>query len=172
MAGSTGQQDFFGTLSILRLLVRRVSGGQCFGSPRKDKSMRFMCLYKPAKQEGVRPTEHEMAEMGKLIDEMFKAGVLLATEGCQPSSKGARVRLAGGTFSVTDGPFIETKELIAGFALIQVKSKEEAIAWTKRFLEVAGDGESEIRLLHEAADFAPCESKGHERDSREQLART
>ena len=92
--------------------------------------------------------------MGQLIEEMTKAGVLLSTEGCQPSSKGARVRLSTGKVTVTDGPFAETKELIGGFAIIQTKSKEEAIEWTKRFLNVAGDGESEIRLLHEAADFA------------------
>ena len=96
--------------------------------------------------------------MGKLIDEMTKAGVLLSTEGCQPSSKGARVRLSGGRIAVTDGPFTEAKELIGGFAIIQAKSKAEAIEWTKRFLEVAGDGESEIRQLHEASDFAPVTS--------------
>ena len=73
--------------------------------------------------------------MGKLIGDMHKAGVLLAAEGCLPSSKGSRVRLDGGKFSVTDGPFPETKELIAGFALLQVKSKPEAIEWTKRFLD-------------------------------------
>jgi len=112
-------------------------------------------LYKPAKKEGVPPSQHEMAEMGKLIDEMTKAGVLLATEGCQPSSKGARVRLSGGRITVTDGPFTETKELVAGFAMIKVKSKDEAIEWTRRFLNVAGDGESEIREVHEASDFAP-----------------
>ena len=116
--------------------------------------MRFLCLYKPDKKEGVPPSQHEMAEMGTLIDEMTKAGVLLATEGCQPSSKGARVRLSGGKVTVTDGPFTETKELVAGFAMIQVKSKDEAIEWTKRFLNVAGDGESEIRQVHEASDFA------------------
>jgi hypothetical protein len=116
--------------------------------------MRFLCVYKPAKNEGTLPTQQEMAEMGKLIEEMTKAGVLLSTEGCAPSAQGARVRLAGGKFSVTDGPFTEAKELIAGFALIQVKSKAEAIEWTRRFLKVAGDGESEIRLLHEPSDFA------------------
>jgi hypothetical protein len=117
--------------------------------------MRFLCLYKPAKAEGTAPTQEEMAEMGKLIDDMVKAGVLISTEGCQPSSRGARIRRSGGKFTVTDGPFTETKELIAGFAVIQVKSKEEAIEWTKRFLEVAGDGESEIRQVHEASDFPP-----------------
>jgi len=106
-----------------------------------------------------------MAAMGQLIDEMTKAGVLLATEGCQSSAKGARVRLADGTITVTDGPFTESKELIGGFAIIQVKSKEEAVEWTRRFLRVAGDGESEIRLLHEAADFAPptAQAVGHAR---------
>jgi len=81
------------------------------------------------------------------MEEMTKAGVLLATEGCQPSSKGARVRISSGKFTVTDGPFPETKELIAGFALIQAKSKEEAIEWGKRFLKVMGEGETEIREL-------------------------
>jgi hypothetical protein len=91
-----------------------------------------------------------MATMGKLIGDMAKAGVLLATEGCLPSSKGSRVRIhGGGKFTVTDGPFPETKELIAGFALLQVKSKAEAIEWTKRFLTAAGEGESEIRQLHD-----------------------
>jgi hypothetical protein len=114
--------------------------------------MRFMCLYKTAQPEGVPPTQQEMADMGKLIEEMTKAGVLLATEGCQPSAKGARVRLTNGKITVTDGPFTESKELVAGFALIEANSMEEAIAWTGRFLHVAGDGETEIRVLHEAGD--------------------
>ncbi len=117
--------------------------------------MRFLCLYKPATEEGVPPSQQEMAEMGAFIEELTKSGALLATEGCQPSSKGARVRLSKGRLTVTDGPFAETKELIGGFAIIQVKSKEEAIELTTRFLEVCGDGESEIRLLHEAGDFSP-----------------
>jgi hypothetical protein len=96
-----------------------------------------------------------MAEMGKLIEEMTKAGVLLATEGCMPSSKGALVRYAGGKFTVTDGPFTESKELVAGFALFQVKSKEEAVEWTQRFLKVAGEGENEIRQIFEGGDCAP-----------------
>jgi hypothetical protein len=116
--------------------------------------MRFLCLYKPAQQEGIPPNPQEIAEMGKLIEEMMKAGTLLSTEGCQPSSKGARVRLSEGKIAVTDGPFIETKELVGGFAIIQAKSKEEAIELTKRFLKVAGDGETEIRLLHEQGDFS------------------
>lgn len=88
--------------------------------------------------------------MGQLIGEMAKAGVLLAAEGCLPSSFGARVRIDGASkFSITDGPFPETKELIAGLCLLQVKSKAEALEWAKRFLAVVGEGESEIRQLHD-----------------------
>jgi hypothetical protein len=113
-------------------------------------TMRFLCIYRPGTPEVDRPpTQEEMAKMGKLIGEMAQAGVLLATEGCLPSSKGMRVRIDAGKFTVTDGPFPETKELIAGFALMQVKTRAEVIEWTKRFLTVAGEGESEIRLLHD-----------------------
>jgi hypothetical protein len=113
--------------------------------------MRFLCLYRPQKAESdAPPTTEEMTKMGKLIDDMSKAGVLLAVEGCLPSSKGVRVQIDSGKFSVTDGPFPETKELIAGFCLMQVKSKAEAIEWGKRFLSVVGEGQSEIRLLHDA----------------------
>jgi hypothetical protein len=112
--------------------------------------MRFLCVYRSGKPEtNTAPSQQEMAAMGKLIEDMSKAGVLLATEGCQPSSKGARVRIDSGKFTATDGPFPETKELIGGFCLLQVKSKEEAIEWVKRFLRVVGEGESEIRLLHD-----------------------
>jgi hypothetical protein len=114
--------------------------------------MRFLTIYK-AKERNTPPTTDEMAAMGKLIDEMTNAGVLLSTEGCLPTAKGARVRRSGGKITVTDGPFTESKEVIAGFALIQVKSKDEALEWTKRFLEVAGEGESEIRQIAEADDF-------------------
>lgn len=114
--------------------------------------MRFLCLYKPAKQEGTPPTQQEMSEMGKLIEESMKSGVLLATEGCLPSGKGARIRRSGGKYTVTDGPFTESKELVAGFALIQAKSKEEAIEHTKHFLEIAGDGETEIRQVFDGLD--------------------
>jgi hypothetical protein len=115
--------------------------------------MRFLGIYRTI-ETGVPPTPEHMAEMGKLIEEMTNAGVLLATEGCQPSAHGARVRRSGATLTVTDGPFAETKEVIGGFALLQAKSKEEAIEWTKRFLKVAGDGESEIRQLFEPCDFS------------------
>jgi len=115
--------------------------------------MRFMTLYKPGKESDAPPTQKEMADMGQLIEEMAKAGVLIATDGLQPSSKGARVRISGGKFTVTDGPFTEAKELVAGYAIIQAKSKEEAIELTKRFLKVVGEGESEIRLMHDVPAF-------------------
>jgi hypothetical protein len=116
--------------------------------------MRFLTIYKAVEKDAP-PTPEEMAAMGKLIGDMTRAGTLLSTEGCQPSAKGARVRLSNGKLTVTDGPFSEAKEIIGGFAIIQAKSKAEAIELTKRFLKVAGDGESEIRLLHEESDFAP-----------------
>lgn len=121
--------------------------------------MRFMCIYRPADtskaESGCAPTQGEMEEMGKLIGDMIKAGVLLATDGLLPSSKGVRVRLSDGNLSVTDGPFTEAKELIAGFAIIRVDSKAEAVEWGKRFLKVAGDGESEIRLMWDTPAFPP-----------------
>jgi hypothetical protein len=111
--------------------------------------MRFLCIYKPAKAEGAPPTPEMMEKMGEFIEQAFKEGFLLATEGCLPSALGARVRSTGGACTVIDGPFTETKEIVGGFALIQAKSKEEAIEFTKRFLKVAGDGETEIRQLME-----------------------
>ena len=111
--------------------------------------MKFLCLYKPARPEGGPTSQQEMAEMGELIRELTEAGILLATEGCLPSAKGARIRQSGGKITVTDGPFTEAKEIVGGFALIQVASKDDAIELTKRFLRVAGDGESEIRQIHE-----------------------
>jgi hypothetical protein len=113
--------------------------------------MRFLTIFKGA--EGVPPSTETMAAMGNLIEEMTDAGVLLSTEGCLPSAKGARVRRAKDKITVIDGPFTESKEVIGGYALLQVKSKAEAIQWTKRFLEVAGDGESEIRQIAELDDF-------------------
>jgi hypothetical protein len=112
--------------------------------------MRYLYLYKPGKPESdAPPTPQETEAMGKLIEDMSKAGVLLAAEGCLPSSKGVRIRIDSGKFTVMDGPFPETKGLIAGFCLVQVKSKAEAIEWGKRFLTIVGEGESEICQLHE-----------------------
>ena len=119
--------------------------------------MRFLMIYKPADiasaESGVPPTPEEIAKMGEFIEEMSRAGVLLATEGCKPSAKGARVRLSRGNVKVIDGPFTESKELIAGFALVQLKSKAEAIQLAERFLKIAGDGESEIRQVYDPSDL-------------------
>jgi hypothetical protein len=118
--------------------------------------MRFMLLLKADKttEAGILPDEKLLTDMGKYNEELVKAGVLLAGEGLQPSSKGARVRFSGTQRSVVDGPFAETKELIAGFWLIQVKSKEEAIEWVKRCPNpLQGEAEIEIRQVFEAADF-------------------
>jgi len=100
------------------------------------------------------PTPELMAEMGKFIGEAMQAGVLVSTGALQP--KGKRLRLAGGKFTVTDGPFIELKELLGGFAVIRVKSLEEAIEWSKRFRKIVGDGESEIVQLFGPDDSSPA----------------
>ncbi len=118
--------------------------------------MRFMILIKATKdsEAGVLPDEKLLTEMGRFNEDLVKAGVMLAGEGLQPSSKGARVKFSGGKRTVVDGPFAETKELIAGFWLWQVKSKEEAIEWVKRIPNPTGDeGEVEIRQVFEADDF-------------------
>lgn len=118
--------------------------------------MRFMIIVKATKdsEAGVMPSEPLLTEMGKFNEELVNAGVMLAGEGLQPSSKGARVRFSGSTRTVTDGPFAETKELIAGFWLWQVKSKTEAIEWVKRCPNpMPGESEIEIRQVFEAEDF-------------------
>jgi len=105
-------------------------------------------------EAGIMPTEEQLADMGKFNEEMVKAGVMLAGEGLHPTSKGARVKFSGSERTVTDGPFTETKELIAGFWLIQVKSREEAIEWIKRCPNPGpGESEIEIRQVFEAEDF-------------------
>jgi hypothetical protein len=108
--------------------------------------MRFMTLYKPGKESDAPPTQEEMAKMGRLIEEMTRAGV--------------RVTISDGKFTVVDGPFAETKELISGYAIIEAKSKEHAIELTKRFLEVVGEGQSEIRLMHGEPAFEAAPSAG------------
>jgi hypothetical protein len=116
--------------------------------------MRFMVIVKADKnsEAGVLPDEKLLTEMGKFNEELSKAGIMLAGEGLQPSSKGVRVRFDGGKRTVIDGPFAETKELVAGFWLWQVKSKEEAIEWLKR-APFDGGTEVEIRQVFEAEDF-------------------
>lgn len=118
--------------------------------------MRFMVIVKATKESetGVMPSTQLLTEMGKFNEEPVKAGVMLAGEGLQPSSKGARVRFSGKTRTVVDGPFAETKELIAGYWIWRVKSKEEAIEWIKRCPNpMPGESEIEIRQVFEADDF-------------------
>ena len=116
--------------------------------------MRFMVLVPASDQSeaGVMPSESELAEMGKYNEELAKAGVMLAGEGLHPSSRGARVKFSGKERTVTDGPFTEAKELIAGFWLIQAKSKEEALEWVKR-APFDGGVEIEVRQVFEEDDF-------------------
>jgi len=119
--------------------------------------MRFMVIVPASKESeaGVLPDTKILAEMAKFNEELVKAGVLLAGEGLHPSSKGARIKFSSGKTTMTDGPFTESKELIAGFWLIQAKSMEEAIAWMKR-APFGGGVEIEIRQVFEAADFGPA----------------
>jgi hypothetical protein len=121
--------------------------------------MRFMILRKADQntEAGALPSEKLLAAMGQYMEEMVKAGILLAGEGLRPTSDGVRVKFSRGKPSVTDGPFAEAKELVAGWSLIQVDSLEEAIKWVKRWPAEDGDGEVEIeiRRLYEAEDFGP-----------------
>jgi hypothetical protein len=145
-------------------------------NPDGDLHMRFMILIKADKnsEAGVMPDHKLLAEMGDFNEELVKAGVMLAGEGLQPSSKGARVRFSGATRTVIDGPFAETKELIAGFWIWQVKSKEEAIEWVKRCPNpMPGESEVEIRQVFEAEDFCAeytPELREQEERLREQVA--
>ena len=138
--------------------------------------MRFMVIVKASKnsEAGMLPDEKLLTEMGRFNEELVKAGVMLAGEGLQPSSKGARVRFSGDKRTVIDGPFPETKELIAGFWLWQVKSKQEAIEWLKRCPNPmpGEEAEIEIRQVFEAADFAPVDPTGEVRRKEEDLRRS
>ncbi|MCI0505844.1 MAG: YciI family protein [Gammaproteobacteria bacterium] len=123
--------------------------------------MRFMIIVKASRdsEAGVMPGEDLLAAMASYHEELQKAGALLDGSGLQPSSKGWRIRYSGGKRAVIDGPFAETKELIAGYTIIQVKSREEALEWTKRFPNPhMEDGEIEVRQLFELEDFEPSES--------------
>ena len=139
--------------------------------------MRFMIMIKANKdtEAGVIPPTEVFEAMGKYNEELIKAGVMLAGEGRHPSSKGARVRVSGTKRTVVDGPFAETKELIAGFWLLQVKSKEEAIEWVKRVPNPTNeDFEIEIRQVFEAEDFGPVltpELRAQEENQRARLAK-
>ena len=132
--------------------------------------MRFMVIVKSSKETetGVLPSQEILEKMGRFNEELVKAGVMLAGEGLHPSSRGARVKFNGNQRTVTDGPFAETKELIAGFWLWQVKSKEEAIEWLKR-APFDGGAEVELRQVYEAEDFAPVDPTGEIRAAEERL---
>jgi len=133
--------------------------------------MRFMMIVKASKQSeaGVMPSEKKLAEMASYNEELVKAGIMLDGSGLKPSSKGARIRYTGDTRTVIDGPFAETKELIAGFWVIQVKSKDEAIEWAKRV--PFEDGEVELRQFFELEDFAPGDAIEHHRRLENELAK-
>jgi hypothetical protein len=141
--------------------------------------MRFMVIVKATKESeaGAMPSTQLLTEMGKFNEELVKAGVMLAGDGLHPSSKGARVHFSGSKRTVVEGPFSETKELIAGYWLWQCQSKEEAIEWAKRCPNPAGDGiegELEIRQVFEAEDFGTeftPELKEHEQRMRAQIAK-
>jgi hypothetical protein len=126
--------------------------------------MRFMVIVKATpetEKEGALPDPQLLLEMGKYNEELSKAGVLLALDGLHPTSKGARVKFSGGSHTVIDGPFTESKEIIAGFSILQVKSLEEAIEWVKRAPNCSPgvDSEVEIRQVFEMEDFAPILSE-------------
>ena len=131
--------------------------------------MRFMIIVKATKdsEAGVMPEESLIAAMAAYHEELVKAGVLLDASGLQPSSKGTRIKYSGGKRTIVDGPFTEAKELIAGYTLIQVKSREEAMEWARRFPNPAVDGkrgEVEVRQLFELEDFGPSEAVERFRD--------
>jgi hypothetical protein len=137
--------------------------------------MRFMMIVKASKgsEAGKMPSEELLAAMGRYNEELMKAGVLVDLSGLQPSSKGARIRFSGGKRSVIDGPFAETKELIAGYWIIRVQSKAEAIEWAKRAPAPHGENEEseiEIRPFFELEDFALSEAVNRARELGEELA--
>ncbi len=138
--------------------------------------MKFMVMVKASKssEAGAMPSEKLLAEMGRFNEELVKAGVMLAGEGLHPSSKGARVRFSGKSRTVIDGPFAETKELVAGFWIWQVKSREEAIEWVKRCPNpMPEDSEIELRQIFEAEDFGAeltPELRAREERLRKQIA--
>jgi hypothetical protein len=136
--------------------------------------MRFMVMVKATKdsEAGVMPSEELLAAMGKFNEELVKAGIMLDGNGLQPSSKGARIRFAGDKRTVIDGPFAETKELVAGYWLIQVKSLAEAVEWMRRCPNPHNEGgEIEIRQLFELDDFGDSAALDLHRDLADQLAK-
>ena len=138
--------------------------------------MKFMMIVKASKdsEAGVMPSEELISAMGKYNEELVKAGVLVDAAGLQPSSKGARIRFSGGGRSVIDGPFTETKELIAGYWIIKVSSRDEAMEWARRAPShhPGEDCEIEIRQFFEMEDFGPSEAVDRERELREKLEKS
>jgi hypothetical protein len=134
--------------------------------------MKVMVIVKASKdsEAGVMPSQQLLAEMGRFNEELAKAGILLAAEGLHPTSRGKRVRFSGQSRTVIDGPFAETKELVAGFWLWKVKSMEEAVDWIKRCPNPHNEeGEVEIRPVFDAEDFAPCDPTGNLRAAEARL---
>lgn len=136
--------------------------------------MRFMILRKADEETeaGMKPSEELIEAMARYVEEMVKAGVMISGDGLQPSSKGARVKFRGGKPTVIDGPFTETKELVAGVSIIEVASKEEAIEWVRRWPQIDGHGnvEIEIRPMYELQDFGDSEGVAHHARLQEQMA--
>jgi hypothetical protein len=138
--------------------------------------MRFMMIVKANKESeaGKMPSEELLSAMGKYNEELMKAGVLVDLSGLQPSSKGARIRFSGGKVTVIDGPFAETKELVGGYWIINVKSKEEAVEWAKRAPAPGGnhqDSEIEVRQFFELEDFGPSAAVARARDLGKELSK-
>ena len=132
--------------------------------------MRFLSIFKTA-ERNTPPSPEYVATMQKLVEEGMKAGWLVATEGCLPSALGARVRKSGGKLTVVDGPFTESKEVIGGFAILEARSKEEAVQMARDFLKVAGDGECELRQIYTAADPGCGDSTATHSELAEQFAK-
>jgi hypothetical protein len=119
--------------------------------------MRFLSIYK-ADERSTPHTQEEMVKMGKLIEEGMTSGWLLATEGCLPTKLGVRVRRSSGKVTVTDGPFAETREVVGGFAILRADSKDAAVELARKFLQVVGEGECELRQLYESGMDGNCAS--------------
>jgi len=140
----------------------------------EEKAMRFMMIVKASKESeaGVMPTDEMIATMGKYNEELIKAGVLVDLSGLQPTSKGFRVKFSGGKRTIVDGPFTESKELIAGYWVINVKSREDALEWAKKVPapQERGEGEIEVRQFFELEDFAPSPAIDEAREIAKKLA--
>jgi hypothetical protein len=144
---------------------------------RRRITMRILGLLKAdaASERGEMPSAELIAKMGDFMEEVSKTGILISTDGLKPSSEGKRIKASGGKTTVIDGPFTESKELVASYALFDVKDWDEALYWTKRFLEVLGEGECELRPIWEASDLPedvfPPEEQAREAAWREEMAR-